>query len=189
MVSRVGVEPTFTSSSASVLPFELPRHRGGFCSRHIPNIVSACGVWFTFVSRYTYTPCGRVMGQRSYGLSWVFPFGTALPSPFVPLLYHNLGDLSRGFWNFFQRTFFTRCAPHPWCLVDSSWLLLHCITHRAVCQEGCWKKSQLFFNGRFPTQYGHGCDTPTFRFCIPTGPAQLVRCLTLLTPIVYHISP
>lgn len=54
---------------------------------------------------HTGTPCGRVMGQRSYRLSWVFPFGTALPSPFVPLLYHNLGDLSRGFLSFFKKLF------------------------------------------------------------------------------------
>ena len=74
----------------------------GFCSRYIPNIVSARGVWFTLIYRNTYTPCGRIVGQRSYRLSWVFPFGTALPSPFVPLLYHNLGGLSRGFYIFFK---------------------------------------------------------------------------------------
>ena len=86
----------------------------------------------------TYTPCGRVMGQRSYSLSWAptfrgrlalsfctlivshfkgfvkrfftfffegcfvlhFRFRYSLPvCPLLltPLLYHNLGDLSRGF--------------------------------------------------------------------------------------------
>ena len=44
----------------------------------------------------TGTPCGRVMGQRSYSLSWAPVLSVALPSPFVPLLYHNLGGLSRG---------------------------------------------------------------------------------------------
>ena len=50
---------------------------------------------------HTGTPCGRVIGHRSYGLSWVTPFGIALPSPFVPLLYHTLRDLSRTFLSSF----------------------------------------------------------------------------------------
>ena len=54
---------------------------------------------------HTGTPCGRVMGQRSYGLSWVTPFGIALPSPFVPLLYHTLRGLSRGFFEIFSNFF------------------------------------------------------------------------------------
>ena len=53
----------------------------------------------------TYTPCGRVMGQRSNSLSWAPVLSVALPSPFVPLLYHTLRDLSRGFSNFFEKSF------------------------------------------------------------------------------------
>ena len=81
----------------------------GFCSRHIPNIVSACGVWFTFVFR---TPTHHAVGSwgevlcSSRGLlglvscpRWL-SLRVASPSPFVPLLYHNLGDLSRVFFEF-----------------------------------------------------------------------------------------
>ena len=52
---------------------------------------------------------------------------------FVPLLYHNLEDLSRGFFNFFRISAFLRIEPQS-CFSNRSWLLLHCTTHRAVCQ-------------------------------------------------------
>ena len=48
----------------------------------------------------TYTPCGRIVGQRSYSLSWAPVLSVALPSPFVPLLYHTLRGLSRGIFAF-----------------------------------------------------------------------------------------
>ena len=77
---------------------------------------------------HTGTPCGRIIGNRSYWLSWVFPFvglpylspiyggwggiwthiplllssrptsWTTQPFLFVPLLYHTLRGLSRGFF-------------------------------------------------------------------------------------------
>ena len=109
---------------------------GGFCSMHSPDIVSACGVWFTFVFRNTYTPCGRVMGLKvlptlvglslwdclalafctlivSYFKGFVKNFfeeflfhlcrlGICCSSSLTPLLYHNLGDLSRGILHFFS---------------------------------------------------------------------------------------
>ena len=67
---------------------------------------------------HTGTPCGRVLGNRSYSLSWAFPFGIAVPSPFVSLLYHRGSGLSRPFSNFFQVFFIltlsVRLATLPW---------------------------------------------------------------------------
>jgi hypothetical protein len=53
----------------------------GFCIAHILDIVSACEAWFTFVFRAHEHRAVGSSGERSYRLSWVFPFGTALPSP------------------------------------------------------------------------------------------------------------
>ena len=48
----------------------------------------------------------------------------ALPSPFVPLLYHTLRDLSRGFFNFFY--FFGWWLHWNWL---KRWVSLHTVTH------------------------------------------------------------
>jgi hypothetical protein len=145
---------------------------------------------------YPATPTHRAVGSSGEVLRTLVGHSLwdCLALSFCTLIVsHFKGFVKRFLWNFFK-FLLPFSLESEWIGVTrlpriSSWLLLHCTTSWVVCQEGCWKKSQLFFNGRFPTQYGHGCDTPTFRFCIPTGPAQLVRCLTLLTPIVYHIHP
>ena len=71
-------------------------------SRDIRDIVSACTVWFTFVFR---TPTPRAVEdfvikvlRDSRGSCHS---ASALHPSFVPLLYHNLGGLSRGFLHFF----------------------------------------------------------------------------------------
>ena len=87
------------------------------CSRLVPR--SIVGVPVAFVSRISSTffqPARSgshliyrkrehlAVGSLEQGLTRSRghpPFVVALPSPFVPLLYHNLGSLSRGFFNFF----------------------------------------------------------------------------------------
>jgi hypothetical protein len=84
--------------------------RLGFCSRHIRNIVSACAVWFTFIYR---KPTHLAVGSSGRGLTdsrGSAVLSVALPSPFVPLLYHTLRGLSRGFFEDF-------------CLPLSTWFL------------------------------------------------------------------
>ena len=77
-----------STTTQAMCPATLKDHHimSGFCSRHIPNIVSACGVWFTFVSRYTYTPCGRVIGRGLTDSRGHPHFVVASPSPVVLLL-------------------------------------------------------------------------------------------------------
>ena len=94
----------------------------------------------------TYTPCGRIMGQRSYSLSWAPVLSVALPSPFVPLLYHTLRDLSRGFLHFL-RTFFSG-APTP--VLHSQWQAFVCgyplpltmIVYHTSPQKSTWQNAQ-----------------------------------------------
>ena len=79
----------------------------GFCSRHIPNIVSACGVWFTFVFR---TPTHHAVGSWGRGLTdsrGSFPLG--LPCP--PLLYPyciTTWEICQGVFYIFFRGWFAR---------------------------------------------------------------------------------
>ena len=84
-----------------------------YCIVHNPLLLQPMRHWFTFIFRkhehLAVGSSGRGL-TRSRGRP---PFVVALPSPFVPLLYHTLRGLSRGFWNFFQRTFFTRCTHSP----------------------------------------------------------------------------
>ena len=100
---------TFTSYSAGVLPLnDYHIEWSGLCILRIHDIFSACVVWFTFVSRKQEH---LAVGSSGRGLtrSRGHPhFVVASPSPFVPLLYHNLGDLSRGFLKFFSRKFVSR---------------------------------------------------------------------------------
>ena len=91
-----------------------PPQEGGFCDPVIPSptLFQPVGVWFTFVSR-TGTPCGRVMGQKVLRLSWDFPLGLPCPpSPFVPLLYHNLRFVKRVFRRKKSQLFFTRAVSY-----------------------------------------------------------------------------
>ena len=66
---------------------------------------SLWGLVHTYIPQ-TGTPCGRVIGNRSYSLTWAFLFRIAVPSPFVPLLYHTLKGLSRGFRHFCRNFLF-----------------------------------------------------------------------------------
>ena len=43
---------------------------------------SLWGLVHTYIPQ-TGTPCGRVIENRSYSLTWAFPFGIAVPSPVV----------------------------------------------------------------------------------------------------------
>ena len=76
--------------------------------------------------------------------------------PFVPLLYHTLRDLSRGnfsFADFFYSVYLVTHSGAPWL---PSWLLLHCTTHREVCQE----EISIFLKFFDLTAYNHywlGC--------------------------------
>ena len=53
----------------------------------------------------TGTPCGRGLCQQVLRTLVSRTFRLCLPSPFVPFLYHTLRDLSRGFSNFFEKSF------------------------------------------------------------------------------------
>ena len=70
------------------------------------------------------------MGQRSYSLSWAPVLSVALPSPFVPLLYHTLRGLSRGIFAF-AGLFLLGVPHHPsWCPLrglplDCSYIVPH----------------------------------------------------------------
>ena len=74
----------------------------GYCIVHNPLLLQPLRHWFTFIFRkYEHLAVGS-WGKgltRSRGHPH---FVVALPSPFVPLLYHNLGDLSRGFYIFLK---------------------------------------------------------------------------------------
>ena len=73
----------------------------GYCIAHNPLLFQPLRHWLTFV----YRKCEHLaVGSSGRGLtrSRGHPhFVVASPSPVVPLLYHNSGDLSRGFFNFF----------------------------------------------------------------------------------------
>ena len=65
------------------------------------HFFSLCGLVHICIP-HTGTPCGRVIGNRSYWLSWVFPF-VGLPFPhLLNLLYHKPFDLSIPFWKNFE---------------------------------------------------------------------------------------
>lgn len=81
------------------------RKEYGFCILRILDIFSACEVWFTFVYRKQEH---LAVGSSGNGLTYsrgVPLFAVALPSPFVPLLYHTLRGLSRGFFRFSEILF------------------------------------------------------------------------------------
>ena len=59
------------------------KERGGLCSRHIRNILSACAVWFTFIYR---KPTHLAVGSSGTGLTGsrgLSLFRVAVPSPVV----------------------------------------------------------------------------------------------------------
>ena len=65
------------------------------------HFFSLCGLVHICIP-HTGTPCGRIIGNRSYWLSWVFPF-VGLPFPhLLSLLYHKPFDLSIPFWKNFE---------------------------------------------------------------------------------------
>ena len=79
----------------------LARTSVEYCIAHNPLLLQLLGHWFTFI----YRKCEHLaVGSSGRGLtrSRGHPhFVVASPSPVVPLLYHTLRDLSRGFSNFF----------------------------------------------------------------------------------------
>ena len=108
----VGIEPTFSNGERfhffciSAILMEVDHStsspKGWLLYPAYPqHYFSLWGLVHIYIPQ-TGTPCGRIMGQRSYSLSWAPVFSVALPSPFVPLLYHTLRGLSRGFSNFFS---------------------------------------------------------------------------------------
>ena len=74
----------------------------GYCIAHNPLLLQLLGHWSHTYIPQTRTPCGRGLWRQgltdSHGSHH---FGLCLASLFVPLLYHNLGDLSRGCRQFF----------------------------------------------------------------------------------------
>lgn len=74
-----------------------------YCIAHNPLLLQPLGHWFTFI----YRKCEHLaVGSSEQGLTRSRghpPFVVALSSLFVPLLYHTLGDLSRGFLHFFEQ--------------------------------------------------------------------------------------
>ena len=73
-----------------------------YCIAHNPLLLQLLGHWFTFIYRKCEHLAVGSLGQgltRSRGHP---PFVVALPSPFVPLLYHTLRGLSRGFLHFLR---------------------------------------------------------------------------------------
>ena len=88
MVVGVGLEPTFPSCSAVVLPVERSNHF--FCTLIVSHFKG-------FVKRFFHS---SVKGFEPYRLG-----SQTLPRLLTPLLYHNLGGLSRGFFIFFRLSF------------------------------------------------------------------------------------
>ena len=194
MVSRVGVEPTIPPASKWRLPI-LTYHDIGvaFVVGIAPTLFQPVG---SGSHLYSATPTHRAVGSwgwRSYRLSWVFPFGTALPSPFVLLLYHRSFDLSRVFFYFFLEVMGrlvppsqefgrsrTALPPFPSRLPCLSLLLLYpyCITTWEICQG----VSENFF----PTFWKHWTAARTSDVITPS---RGWRPNLPLTPIVYHIHP
>ena len=88
----------------------------GYCIVHNPLLLQPLRHWFTFIFRkYEHLAVGS-WGKgltRSRGHP---PFVVALPSPFVPLLYHTLRGLSRGFLNFF-------CSVGRFCFTSPNYAL------------------------------------------------------------------
>ena len=91
----------------------------------------------------------------------------ALPSPFVPLLYHTLRGLSRGFLNFFQEIFLGKSTYRFGSLLTLSSLHPYCIT--------TWVISQGVFY--------------IFLRTLPAGFADPFGLPLPLTMIVYHTPP
>jgi hypothetical protein len=118
-----------------------------YCIVHNPLLLQPLGHWFTFISRkYEHLAVGS-WGWRSYRLSWVFPFGTASPSPFVPLLYHNFGNLSRGFLHFFSRKVratFLRRGRYP--VATSPLDFSYIVSHIGRFVKRVFEKNRNFFS-------------------------------------------
>ena len=76
-----------------------------YCIAHNPLLLQPLGHWFTFI----YRKCEHLaVGSLGRGLTdsrGSAVLLVALPSPFVPLLYHTLRGLSRGFLHFFSWLF------------------------------------------------------------------------------------
>ena len=88
-------------------PGSLSRSRGSFCfvACVIRHFFSSAALVHICIP-HTGTPCGRVIGNKVLlALVGTHLFVVALPSPFVPLLYHTFKGLSRGFFNFFEKSF------------------------------------------------------------------------------------
>ena len=76
-----------------------------YCIAHNPLLLQPLGHWFTLISRkYEHLAVGS-SSKDLLALVGFLGCEVALLSPFVPLLYHNLGDLSRGFFIFFRLSF------------------------------------------------------------------------------------
>ena len=81
MVVPVGIEPTLSAFIDGVFPLTKAPEGGWLLYPAYPqHFFSLWGLVHICIP-HTGTPCGRVIGRRSYGLSWVTPFGIALPSP------------------------------------------------------------------------------------------------------------
>ena len=87
----------------------------------------------------TYTPCGRVIGTRSYWLSWALPLWVAVPSPCAFIIAHLLENV-KGFgkvffklWRFPSHDFleqtFTASFPLDTLIVSQTFRLVNTLIH------------------------------------------------------------
>ena len=102
----------------------------------------------------TGTPCGRIVGQRSYMTLMGLAFGFRLALPFCTLIVSQLGGFVKRFFLEVSTFFYlpvllaTRAVRFIPCgggrVSLPSWLLLHCITTWAICQGVFPTFSHLF---------------------------------------------
>ena len=125
----------------------------------------------SYIIRYYFNPCGtgshlypantntlrsRTLSSRSYSTLVGLAFSFSLASLIAPLLYHNLGDLSRGFYIFLepQSPASTQWGRLTSPVCSSSWHP-YCITTWAVCQ-GVFS---LVSDGTWPPRLGRQPST------------------------------
>ena len=131
------------------------------------------------------TPCGRGLYRQGLTrLSWGLPSASALLPSFVPLLYHTLRGLSRGFSNFFEKSF-RLALSHSYQCLGVCGLLPSPLDTLIVSQLGRFVKGffTFFFEPSKVSQWLRPPDLPASAGSDFGG----TPCTPLpLTPIAYH---
>ena len=125
------------------------------CNRHNPAFLQRTGSGSHLYTANLHTLRSVHRVEVLLALVGTHLFVVALPSPFVPLLYHTLRDLSRGFLNFFcsvGRFCFTspNYALGRGCSLLSASLHPYCITTWAICQGVSYVFSDFFSKAPTP---------------------------------------